>query len=63
MLSKYIFDIDFTKVLYFMIFSFTMAIEIVIFPVRGHRKKLGCAWSRIKSMSNGANDAAPGSRD
>ena len=32
-------------------------------PGGGHRKKLGCMWSRVKSTTIGANDTAPGSRD
>ena len=30
-------------------------------PVREHRKKLCCVWSRIKSTTFGAHDAASGS--
>ena len=32
-------------------------------PVGEHRKKLSCVWSRIKSTTIGANDAASGSRN
>ena len=37
--------------------------EVEILSVGEHRKKLSCVWSRIKSTTIGANDAAPGSRD
>ena len=40
-----------------------MGYEEEILPVREHRKKLSCMWSRIKSTTIGANDAAPGNRD